>query len=109
MGKGGRGKNERGRKQGGGEEGTTLDVSPGSCAVHGCWSALHHKLGPRGHVGSGGRRWGCVGLGGPGNPHGSIDQEGGLRGSLLITVGMFDREGGGNFCMRKAEGKCWPV
>ena len=50
-----------------------------------------------------------MGLGGPGNPHGSIDQEGGLRGSLLITVGMFDREGGGNFCMRKAEGKCWPV
>lgn len=50
-----------------------------------------------------------MGLGGPGDPHGSIDQEGGLRESLLITVGMFDREGGGNFCMPKAEGKRWPV
>ena len=47
--------------------------------------------------------WGLEG--GPGDPHSPTDQWGVLTGSLLIALEMSDREGGGNVCTWKAEGK----
>ena len=54
-------------------------------------------------LGAGDGPWGLEG--GPGDPHSPTDQWGVLTGSLLIALEMSDREGGGNVCTWKAEGK----
>ena len=98
------GQNERGGKSGGGEEGITLDRSPPPSRRQGCLPCTT-GLEPRGHMGSGGRRWDRGAWREGLDPHSPTDQWGVLTGSLLIALEMSDREGGGNVCTWKVEGK----